>query len=140
MDWVPVQSKISEFASVCSYDRAGYGWSDFGPEPRDMSHRVTELYALLNSGTLTPPFIMVGASLGGSIVQVFEHNYPESVSAVVLVDSRAPRFMSVARAIAEESFVRIEAEASLENQFFELGLLSAASHLLLKHSISATRF
>jgi pimeloyl-ACP methyl ester carboxylesterase len=134
MDWMPVQPKISEFAKVCSYDRAGFGWSEFGPEPRDMDRRVTELQALLENANLTPPFIMVGASLGGSIVQVFEHDYPELVSAMVLVDSRAPGFMSSARLVAAESFEGMEELAELTESFFDLGLLSAATYVLSNFS------
>src|SRR4051794_15303531 len=32
--WGQVQPKVAETTRVCSYDRAGYGWSDVGPPPR----------------------------------------------------------------------------------------------------------
>ena len=34
LDWSLVQPEVATFTRVCSYDRAGYGWSDFGPKPR----------------------------------------------------------------------------------------------------------
>jgi pimeloyl-ACP methyl ester carboxylesterase len=34
LDWLMVQPEVAKFSRVCSYDRAGYGWSDSGPEPR----------------------------------------------------------------------------------------------------------
>ena len=33
--WARVQQGVSDAARVCSYDRAGMGWSERGPEPRD---------------------------------------------------------------------------------------------------------
>src|ERR1700686_2826857 len=33
-DWILVQGKVSSFSRVCTYDRAGYAWSDPGPQPR----------------------------------------------------------------------------------------------------------
>ena len=29
--WGPFQEQLAEFSRVCSYDRAGFGWSDPGP-------------------------------------------------------------------------------------------------------------
>src|SRR5258708_1292477 len=29
--WIKIQPEIARYARVCSYDRAGYGWSDPGP-------------------------------------------------------------------------------------------------------------
>src|SRR6185503_1643195 len=36
VDWALVQQPASKIARVCSYDRAGSGWSDLGPDPRTM--------------------------------------------------------------------------------------------------------
>jgi hypothetical protein len=33
-DWELVQTQVARFTRVCSYDRAGYAWSDPGPTPR----------------------------------------------------------------------------------------------------------
>jgi hypothetical protein len=30
-DWILVQNKVASFTRVCTYDRAGYAWSDPGP-------------------------------------------------------------------------------------------------------------
>src|SRR5262245_32366140 len=42
-DWALVQTRVAAFARVCSYDRAGYAWSDLGPSPHTMRQAVYEL-------------------------------------------------------------------------------------------------
>lgn len=69
LDWILVQPEIEKFAHVCSYDRAGYGWSDESPLPLTAENSVKELHSLLQSAQIKPPYIMVGHSLGGCIMQ-----------------------------------------------------------------------
>jgi pimeloyl-ACP methyl ester carboxylesterase len=82
-----VQSEVAEFTRVCSYDRAGYGWSDPGPEPRTVSEISKELKVVLDAASEKGPFVLVGHSFGGFIVRVFTHLYPGVVAGVVLVDA-----------------------------------------------------
>ena len=84
--WMAVQPEVAKFARVCSYDRAGYGWSEAGPEPRTSFQEAQELHALLAAAGETPPYILVGHSLGGFNVRVFTMLYPADVVGVVLVD------------------------------------------------------
>ena len=88
--WIPVQNGIAAFAEVCSYDRAGFGFSDPGPLPRTSVNIATELRALLSSASIQPPYILVGASAGGFPVRVYAGMYPDDVAGVVLVDSSHP--------------------------------------------------
>lgn len=86
-DWVLVQSKVERFARICTYDRAGYAWSDPGPKPRTFEQINFELrQALLKLGE-HPPFILVGHSYGGPVVRNFAIIYPHDVAGVVLVES-----------------------------------------------------
>lgn len=87
LEWIKVQPEVAKFTHVCSYDRAGYGWSDPGPEPRTASQISTELKALVDAAREKGPFILVGHSFGGFIVRVFTHLYPADVAGVVLVDA-----------------------------------------------------
>ncbi len=87
MDWAIIQPKIAELTEVCSYDRAGLGWSDKGPLPRDSKHFVQELHTLLQNAGVEPPYVMVGQSLGGVNVRMYASEYPEEVVGMVLVDS-----------------------------------------------------
>ena len=62
VDWSLVQPAVARFGEVCSYDRAGSGWSDLGPRPRTMHQQVWELHTLLAKEGLKPPFVLVGHS------------------------------------------------------------------------------
>jgi pimeloyl-ACP methyl ester carboxylesterase len=86
-DWETVATGISAFSSVCTYDRAGYGWSDLGPRPRTSQRAVAELRALLRAAKIEPPFILVGHSWGGLNVRLYASEHPGEVAGVVLVDA-----------------------------------------------------
>src|SRR5262252_103363 len=59
VEWSLVQPGMARFARVCSYDRAGMGWSDLGPHPRTMHQIVYELHTLLDRGGVRPPYVLV---------------------------------------------------------------------------------
>jgi pimeloyl-ACP methyl ester carboxylesterase len=90
--WVTVQPDISRFARVCSYDRAGIGWSDSAPykESRDAEHIAADLDALLKAGKVPPPYILVGHSLAGYYVRVFAGHHRDEIAGVALVDASYP--------------------------------------------------
>ncbi|HXB75205.1 MAG TPA: alpha/beta hydrolase [Candidatus Acidoferrales bacterium] len=85
--WAMVQPEVAKFARVCSYDRAGYGWSEAGPKPRTSLQIAKELRALLDASGEKGPYVMVGHSFGGYNVRVFTGMYPNDVVGVVLVDA-----------------------------------------------------
>jgi pimeloyl-ACP methyl ester carboxylesterase len=87
MSWRKVQPGVAAFATVCSYDRAGYGYSDAGPMPRTLERRVEDLHAALRAGGRPPPYVLVAHSAGGSLARGFRHRYPGEVAGVVLVDA-----------------------------------------------------
>jgi len=90
LDWRKVQPEIASFVRVCSYDRAGYGWSDRSPNPRVPSAMVEELHRLLTQADQHPPYIMVGHSMGAFNALMFAHRYPDEIAAIVLVDGSHP--------------------------------------------------
>src|SRR5262245_57066483 len=55
-----VQPEVARFARVCSYDRAGFGWSDLGPTPRTMQQEAAELHLLLKKAGIKAPYVLVG--------------------------------------------------------------------------------
>lgn len=85
--WGLVQSQVATFARVCTYDRAGYGWSEPSPYPRTSGNMVRELHALLVNAQIAAPYVLVGHSLGGAIVRLYANDYPDEVVGMVLVDS-----------------------------------------------------
>jgi pimeloyl-ACP methyl ester carboxylesterase len=87
VEWSLVQPAVARFARVCSYDRAGSGWSELGPRPRTMAQIVWELRALLDKAGAAPPYVLVGHSFGGVLVQLYASTYPSHVAGVVLIES-----------------------------------------------------
>ena len=85
--WSLVQPKISKFAHVVSYDRAGLGWSEPSPKERTSENIVEELHALLHNANVPGPYILVGHSFAGINARVFANKYPDEVAGVILVDS-----------------------------------------------------
>jgi len=86
-DWKLVQEPVAQFARVCSYDRAGYGWSSAGPLPRTSLEIAKELHALLGAAGEKGPFVLVGHSFGGFNIRVYTGLYPRDVVGMVLVDA-----------------------------------------------------
>lgn len=89
--WDVVQQGVAKATRVCTYDRAGWGWSEAGPLPRDAAQFANELHTLLQNANIPGPYVMVGHSLGGLTVRVFAHEYASEVAGVVLIDSMSPR-------------------------------------------------
>lgn len=89
VDWSLVQPDVARFARVCSYDRAGSGWSELGPRPRTMHQIVYELHTLLDKAGERPRYVLVGHSFGGALVRLYQLRYPADVVGLVLVDAAA---------------------------------------------------
>ncbi len=85
-DWGFVQPDVARFTRVCSYDRAGMGYSDAGPSPRTARRIASELAELARSG-IGGPVVLVGASIAGFDVRVFASDHPERAAGLVLVDA-----------------------------------------------------
>jgi pimeloyl-ACP methyl ester carboxylesterase len=85
--WVRVQQEVSGTTRVCAYDRAGMGWSEMGPDPRDAKQITGELHTLLSKAGIEGPYVLVGHSFGGMYMQTYANRYPDEVAGVALVDS-----------------------------------------------------
>lgn len=88
--WTDVQPGIASETRVCSYDRAGFLWSEPRKEPRDADRIARELHGLLEAASEPPPYVMVGHSIGGLLVRVYDDRYPDEVIGFVLVDPSHP--------------------------------------------------
>ncbi len=78
--------EIAKITKVCIYDRAGYGWSDSGPNNRCSKQIVKELDAMLVKAGIAPPYILVGNSFGSYNVRLYASQFPEKVVGIVLTD------------------------------------------------------
>jgi pimeloyl-ACP methyl ester carboxylesterase len=107
VNWGWVQPQVATVTRVCAYDRAGRGWSESGPEPRDAQHISQEIHTLLGNAGIEGPYIVVGHSFGGFTMRVFADQYADEVSGMVIIDGGqpdidSPRFPAEARAKAED--------------------------------------
>lgn len=85
--WSQVQELLPSTVRVCSYDRAGLGWSGPGPSPRTMHQEVFELHALLYAINVSKPLILVGHSIGGLLARLYTEQFDNDVAGMVLIDS-----------------------------------------------------
>ena len=90
LHWYKVQPQVARFTRVCSYDRAGLGWSEPSPRPRTSRVIAGELHTLLVKAGVRPPFVLVGHSFGGLNVRMYASLYPSDLSGMVLVDACHP--------------------------------------------------
>jgi pimeloyl-ACP methyl ester carboxylesterase len=148
--WAWIQPEVAKTTRVCAYDRAGLGWSDPSPAPRDAQHIATELHTLLQNAQILGPYVLAGWSYGGLYVRAYANQYPEDVAGLVLLDSSSPeqctstpggqaqcannaRIYSIAPALARLGVMRL------------MGLVQPASGLPAPHrqallaSFSATK-
>jgi len=90
ISWRKVQPQIAAFTRVCSYDRAGIGYSEPSARARTSEVIAKELRALLHAAGVSPPYILVGHSMGGYDVRVFAHQFPGEVAGMALIDASHP--------------------------------------------------
>ena len=88
--WQLVQPEISKFARVCSYDRAGFGWSDAPNNARSSSNIAEELERLLSRAAVPGPYVLVGHDFGTLDLRVFTARHRQQVAGMVFVDSVHP--------------------------------------------------
>jgi pimeloyl-ACP methyl ester carboxylesterase len=112
--WAWVQPRLAARARVCSYDRAGMGWSE-DEGAHDGVASAERLRALLSAAGEAGPYMLVGHSIGGAYIRIFADRYPEEVVALAFVDPNHPdqleRYPASARA-AQERFSKVLSVAS----------------------------
>lgn len=86
ISWALVQPKIAQGTRVCSYDRAGLGFSDGSPRPLTARNVATDLHALLQAANVRPPYVLVGHSIAGMYIRVYADRYPDEVVGMVAVE------------------------------------------------------
>lgn len=86
-EWAHVTPALRKITRVCTYDRAGYGWSERGPDPRTSAIIADEFYRMTVAASLPPPYVLVGHSFGGFNMRIFASRHPDRVAALVLLES-----------------------------------------------------
>jgi pimeloyl-ACP methyl ester carboxylesterase len=110
MSWRKLQPLLAARTRTCSYDRAGLGFSDPGPLPRTAQAAADDLHALVRAAPIQTPLVLVGHSLGGSIVRLYASAHPDEVAGIVLVDPVITDLASQAPKVAAR-----EAQLTAEN-------------------------
>jgi pimeloyl-ACP methyl ester carboxylesterase len=109
---------------VCSYDRAGYYFSDPGPAPRTAGLAVDDLHRMLDAANIRAPILLVGHSLGGLLVRLYAATYPGDVAGMVLLD---PTLDNI-----EDSRPPKESEQAEEDPLFVKCLAGAKDGIITK--------
>jgi Alpha/beta hydrolase family len=94
--WSDVRPSLVRLTRVCVYDRAGLGRSDPGPVPRTSQTMVDDLTTLLSVAGVPGPYVLVGHSLAGWLVQLLaREDAGDTVLGVVLIDTLPPDLIAV---------------------------------------------
>jgi pimeloyl-ACP methyl ester carboxylesterase len=88
--WAKVQPALSRSTRTCSYDRAGFGWSEPQAGARDANSIATQLHALLLEAGITGPVVLMGHSAGGIYIRAYASQFPAAVAGLVFVDASTP--------------------------------------------------
>ena len=124
LGWGLVQREVAKFTRICTYDRAGLGWSDRGPQPRTAHDIVEGLHTLLARSGVEPPYVLVGHSLGGLFVRLYAHEHPDQVAGMVLIDAAHEEMLLR----SPEAIRRLRPRADkMTAWFLRLGQMTAAT-------------
>jgi pimeloyl-ACP methyl ester carboxylesterase len=88
--WGGVEPVLARTTRVCSYDRAGFGWSDPLSPPRDADHIANELHGLLMAAHVDGPIVLMGHSIAGLYIRDYAGRFPASVVGLIFVDASTP--------------------------------------------------
>lgn len=84
--WFKVQPEVARHTRACTFDRAGYGYSDPAGRPNTSHNVVEDLHKGLAAAGIKPPYLLVGNSFGGANVQVYAYRYPDEVKGLLLIE------------------------------------------------------
>jgi pimeloyl-ACP methyl ester carboxylesterase len=88
--WAWVQPAVARETRVCTFDRAGQGWSGRGPERQDGHQLAADLHGLLTAARVPGPYVLAGHSVGGTYALVYALDFPKETAGVALIDSASP--------------------------------------------------
>ncbi len=91
--WRWVMPELSSSTRVCAFDRSGLGWSEVSRPPYDGISAAHELNELLQQAGVRSPFIYVGHSLGGNLGGIYHQQYPNELSALIMLEPANPEIL-----------------------------------------------
>jgi pimeloyl-ACP methyl ester carboxylesterase len=90
ISWQNAQPQIASYVRVCSYLRAGMGYSEANPRPRTSIVFAEELHQLFHNAGIAPPYILVGHSMAAYNIQLYASLFKSDVAGIVFVDGCHP--------------------------------------------------
>jgi pimeloyl-ACP methyl ester carboxylesterase len=133
LNWTALQNALSPFARTIAYDRLSLGWSSAADTARTPANIVRELHALLQHIGAQPPYILVGHSFGGLLVQHFAAEHPSEVAGLVLID---PLQIPMTKA-QRDSIAQGLRLAAIGRPLAHIGVARLVFHLLLRPATSS---
>ena len=130
LNWTHIQDALADQVHTVAYDRCGLGWSSPCRSQRTPAHVAAELHALLRAAGLQPPYILVGHSFGGLVMQRFALDYPTATAALLLIDPMRPIEWPPFNAAADARIARAQRLTRIGSICARIGLtrLAARSH------------
>jgi len=110
--WGPIWNELAGLSQVCRYDRANTGRSDKAAEPRTGQDMVSDVRLMLSAAGFAPPYLLVGHSFGGLVMQLYARRHPDEVAGLVLIDSVHPdqveRFYALSKSAGDNELADIK--------------------------------
>jgi pimeloyl-ACP methyl ester carboxylesterase len=147
--WVWIQAELAKITTACWYDRAGSGWSDLGPYPRDSASQARDLHALLRTVGVSPPYVLIAESSAALDAHLYAGSYPGDVAGLVFVNGVHPDLLLKIRPgggrmglLPEFVFHSQDEMAQLFNQvgFYRLGLPNRPAPAPLPEGITSSEW
>jgi pimeloyl-ACP methyl ester carboxylesterase len=85
--WEGVAKGLNNCCDLLFYNRPGVGRSESEQAALSPALSAARLQHLIQQQKLSPPYVLIGHSLGGQYAQVFTKHFPQQVDALLLVDA-----------------------------------------------------
>lgn len=132
LSWRDIPEQLAESATIVSYDRAGYAWSQRADTERSGANIVQELHTALEAEGMKGPYLVVGHSLGGMYARLFTQTYRDEVSGLVLIDARPEDDEKDTQAILEQEDFAGNPDSSILKLLKSSGALRLFNNVLLE--------
>jgi pimeloyl-ACP methyl ester carboxylesterase len=128
--YVRIQTALSPFVQVITYDRTGLGHSEDIADSKDAEHVCDHLHRLLESAGIKSPIVIAGHSIGGLFLRVYAGKFPDEVAGAVFLDATHPR---ISQALGGNDWIAQTCEFyRTQKRAVEAGHLHESDTLLLE--------
>jgi pimeloyl-ACP methyl ester carboxylesterase len=122
---------------VCSYDRAGAGWSDPGPDPLPIGTLADDALRVLDTVSPGARAVIVASSIGGFTAELLARRHPERVAGLVMLDAGGSAVLDDAERLAP--WGRVKAACVAAAAAARLGVIRLADPFGIEPATSELR-